>query len=87
MRTGTRAVAVCAIVCLHGGAAAAQSRVMTLAEVLTRAREQAPQTVSARLALEEARGRLAGVSIRFQANPQVTPPSVIGVTPILGSRS
>jgi cobalt-zinc-cadmium efflux system outer membrane protein len=44
---------------------------MTLAEVLTRAREQAPQIVSARLALEEARGRLAGASVRFQANPQI----------------
>jgi outer membrane protein, heavy metal efflux system len=70
MRTGTRVVAVCAVVCLHAGAAAAQSRVMTLAEVLARAREQAPQIVSARLALEESRGRLAGASVRFQSNPQ-----------------
>ena len=44
---------------------------MTLAEVLARAREQAPQIVSARLALEEARGRLVGASVRFQANPQI----------------
>jgi cobalt-zinc-cadmium efflux system outer membrane protein len=44
---------------------------MTLAEVLTRAREQAPQIVSARLALEETRGRLAGASVRFQSNPQI----------------
>jgi outer membrane protein, heavy metal efflux system len=71
MRTGTRAVAVCAVVCLHAGVAAAQSRVMTLAEVLARAREQAPQIVSARLALEESRGRLAGASLRFQSNPQI----------------
>jgi outer membrane protein, heavy metal efflux system len=71
MRTGTRAVAVCAVVCLHAGVAAAQSRVMTLAEVLARAREQAPQIVSARLALEESRGRLAGAAIRFQSNPQI----------------
>ena len=71
MRMGTRAVAVCAVVCLHAGAAAAQSRVMTLAEVLARAREQAPQIVSARLALEEARGRLLGASVRFQANPEI----------------
>ena len=71
MRTGTRAVAVCAVVCLHAGVAAAQSRVMTLAEVLARAREQAPQIVSARLALEESRGRLAGASVRFQSNPQI----------------
>ena len=71
MRTGTRAVAVCAVVCLHAGVAAAQSRVMTLAEVLARAREQAPQIVSARLALEESRGRLSGASVRFQSNPQI----------------
>lgn len=71
MRTGTRAVAVCAVVCLHAGVAAAQSRIMTLAEVLARAREQAPQIVSARLALEESRGRLAGASVRFQSNPQI----------------
>jgi cobalt-zinc-cadmium efflux system outer membrane protein len=71
MRTGTRAVAVCAVVCLHAGVAAAQSRVMTLAEVLARAREQAPQIVSARLALEESRGRLAGASVRFPSNPQI----------------
>ena len=44
---------------------------MTLAEVLARAREQAPQIVSARLALEETRGRLLGASLRFQANPEV----------------
>jgi cobalt-zinc-cadmium efflux system outer membrane protein len=44
---------------------------MTLADVLARAREQAPQVVSARLALEEARGRLAGAAVRFQANPQI----------------
>jgi cobalt-zinc-cadmium efflux system outer membrane protein len=44
---------------------------MTLAEVLARAREQAPQIVSARLALDEARGRLTGASIRLQSNPQI----------------
>src|SRR4029450_9401550 len=71
MRTGTRAVAVCASVCLHAGVAAAQSKVMTLAEVLARARDRAPQIVSARLALEETRGRLAGASLRFQSNPQI----------------
>ena len=71
MRTGTRAVAVCAVVCLHAGVSAAQSRVMTLAEVLARARDQAPQIVSARLALAESRGRLAGASVRFQSNPQI----------------
>jgi cobalt-zinc-cadmium efflux system outer membrane protein len=44
---------------------------MTLADVLARAREQAPQIVSARLALEETRARLVGASIRFQRNPDV----------------
>jgi cobalt-zinc-cadmium efflux system outer membrane protein len=44
---------------------------MTLSEVLARAREQAPRIVSARLALEEARGRLLGASVRLQANPQI----------------
>ena len=44
---------------------------MTLAEVLARAREQAPQIVSARLAVEEARGRLLGASVRFQTNPEI----------------
>ena len=71
MRIGSRAVAVCASVCLHAGMAGAQSRSLTLADVLARAREQAPQIVSARLALEEARGRLLGASLRFQTNPEI----------------
>jgi cobalt-zinc-cadmium efflux system outer membrane protein len=58
-------------VCLYGSAAAGQSRTLTLSEVLARAREQAPQIVSARLALEESRGRLTGASIRLQSNPQI----------------
>jgi cobalt-zinc-cadmium efflux system outer membrane protein len=61
---------VCALACLDGRAAAAQSATMSLAAVLARAREQAPQIVSARLALEEARGRLTGASVRLQTNPQ-----------------
>jgi cobalt-zinc-cadmium efflux system outer membrane protein len=44
---------------------------MTLSDVLTRAREQAPQIVSARLALEETRARLIGASLRFQSNPEL----------------
>ena len=40
-------------------------------EVLARAREQAPQIVSARLAVEEARGRLLGAAVRFPTNPQI----------------
>jgi len=71
MRMGTRTVAVCAVVCLHGSGVAAQVKTMTLAEVLARAREQAPQIVSARLAVEEVRGRLLGAAVRFPTNPQI----------------
>lgn len=71
MRIGSCAVAVCAAVCLQPSLAGAQGRTLTLADVLTRAREQAPQIVSARLALEEARGRLVGASLRFQTNPEI----------------
>jgi outer membrane protein, heavy metal efflux system len=71
MRMGTATAAVCVVTCLQAGQSAGQSRAMTLADVLTRAREQAPDIVSARLALEEARGRLLGASVRFQANPAI----------------
>lgn len=71
MRIGSSAVAVCAAVCLHAGSASAQGRTITLAEVLARAHEQAPQIVSARLALDEARGRLLGASLRFQTTPEI----------------
>jgi outer membrane protein, heavy metal efflux system len=71
MRIGSPAVAVCAALCLQAGSVSAQTRVLTLADVLARAREQAPQIVSARLALEETRGRLLGASLRFQANPEI----------------
>ena len=71
MRIGSCTVAVCAAVCLQPSLAGAQGRTLTLADVLTRAREQAPQIVSARLALEEARGRLLGASLRFQTNPEI----------------
>src|SRR3990167_6262931 len=71
MRIGSRAVAVCAAVCVQVGSAGAQSRPLPLPDVLARARAQAPQIVSARLALEETRGRLLGASLRFQANPEI----------------
>jgi cobalt-zinc-cadmium efflux system outer membrane protein len=59
-------------VCLYGSGVAAQgTTILSLTDVLARAREQAPQIVSARLALEEARGRLTGASIRQQSNPQI----------------
>jgi cobalt-zinc-cadmium efflux system outer membrane protein len=66
-----RTLAVCASVCLHAAVATAQVRIASLADVLSRAREQSPDVVSARLAREEARGRLAGASVRFQSNPNL----------------
>jgi outer membrane protein, heavy metal efflux system len=51
--------------------ASAQTQALTLADVLTRAKEQAPQVVVGRLALEEVRARLLGASLRFQENPEV----------------
>ena len=71
MRIGRCAVMVWAAICVHAGVAGAQSRTMTLAEVLARARDQAPGIVSARLAVDEARGRLLGASVRFQNNPEL----------------
>ena len=73
MRIGSCVVAVCAAICVQASVANAQpqARAMTLAEVLARAREQAPQVVSARLAVEEMRGRLLGASLRLQTNPEL----------------
>jgi cobalt-zinc-cadmium efflux system outer membrane protein len=68
---GTTALAVCALACLDAAGAAAQGRSMTLADVLARAREQAPRIVAARLALDETRARLIGASLRFQTNPEL----------------
>ena len=71
MRMGTWTLAVCTAAGLYGSNAAAQGRALTLPDVLARAREQGPQFVSARLAVEEARGRLTGASVRLQSNPQL----------------
>ena len=71
MRIGSTALVLCAGFCFQASYISAQSRTLTLAEVLARAREQAPQVVSARLALEETRGRLVGASLRFQSNPEL----------------
>ena len=71
MRIGSRAVAAWAAVCAVAGVANAQERTMTLADVLARAREQAPQIVSARRAVDEARARLLGAAVRLQANPEL----------------
>lgn len=71
MRIGTRTIASCVFVCVSANVAAAQDRLLTLSDVIVRARERAPDVVSARLAVEEARGRLAGASLRFQTNPEI----------------
>ena len=71
MRMGTTALAVCALGCLDAAGAVAQDRITTLADALTRAREQAPQIVSARLRVDEIRTRLVGASLRFQNNPEL----------------
>jgi outer membrane protein, heavy metal efflux system len=65
-------IRVATLVATLAAASAVQAQtVMTLADVLTRARERAPQIVSARLALDEARGRLLGASLRTQTNPEL----------------
>jgi cobalt-zinc-cadmium efflux system outer membrane protein len=69
-RCSWRTVAVCAMVCLSGSLAFAQ-RTLTLSDVLAQARERAPQIVSARLALDEARAGLVGASLRLPSNPEV----------------
>jgi cobalt-zinc-cadmium efflux system outer membrane protein len=71
MRAGTRLLALCVFACVQATTADAQTRVLTLSEVLERAREQAPSIVSARLAVDEARGRVTGAAARFQTNPQI----------------
>ena len=57
---------------------------LTLSEALARARERAPQIVSARLAIEESRARLAGAS-HLQSNPDLD--AGIGSRQGSGSRS
>jgi outer membrane protein, heavy metal efflux system len=54
------------------GIASAQTTALTLEAALSRAREQAPEIVSARLAIDEARARLIGSAVRFPQNPEVT---------------
>jgi cobalt-zinc-cadmium efflux system outer membrane protein len=71
MRIGASTILVCAAVWLCEGTTCAQGAALTLADVLARARAQAPQIISARLALDELRGRLVGASLRFQSNPEL----------------
>nr|MBP6704712.1 TolC family protein [Vicinamibacteria bacterium] len=70
MRQGSNTVFFCLVVCLPGTIASAQ-RSLTLPEALARAREQAPQIVSARLAIDESRGRLKGASVALSSNPEI----------------
>jgi cobalt-zinc-cadmium efflux system outer membrane protein len=59
-------------VVLLAAAPAAQGQTpLTLADVLTRARERAPQIANARFALDEAQGRMLGASLRAQDNPEL----------------
>ncbi len=69
MRVACSALALAGVVSLCPAVAAAQT-VLTLSDVLTKAREQAPQIVSARLALAESRGRVTGASVR-SSNPEI----------------
>ncbi len=71
MRFVAIAVALGAVVSLQTGTPSEQSRSLTFADVLARVREQAPQIVIARLALEETRGRLVGASRRIEDNPEL----------------
>jgi cobalt-zinc-cadmium efflux system outer membrane protein len=70
MRVACTALALSGVVVLCPIVVLAQPA-LTLADVLARARAQAPQVVSARLAIDEARGRLLGASLRLQSNPEV----------------
>jgi len=49
----------------------AQTTSLTLEQALNRARTRAPALLDARARIEEARGRLQGASILFQANPVI----------------
>lgn len=61
-------VAACCAVAVSPSVIEAQP--LTLAEVISRARAQAPRVVAARLSIEEARARLLGAGVR-QANPEL----------------
>src|SRR5690349_18405197 len=70
MRTGGFLLAACVGISCMPTTAEAQALRLTLADTLTRAREQAPRVVTARLWLEEARARVLGAGIR-QNNPEL----------------
>jgi outer membrane protein, heavy metal efflux system len=70
MRVSCMALALACAASLAPARAGAQT-MLGLADVLARAREQAPRIVSARLAVAEARGRAIGASLRLQSNPEL----------------
>jgi cobalt-zinc-cadmium efflux system outer membrane protein len=70
MRVVRTALALASVLVLPAREVHAQGA-LNLAEVLARARAQAPRIVSVRLALDEARGRLTGASIRQTSNPEL----------------
>ena len=68
--TTSAGATVCALLCVP--AALAAQTTLDLADVLARAREQAPRIVSARLAVAEARARRIGAdrkSTRLKSRP------------------
>ena len=69
MRVAWNTLALAGAFLLCASIATAQGP-LTLAEALARARERAPQIISARLAIEESRARLLGAS-HLQSNPEV----------------
>jgi cobalt-zinc-cadmium efflux system outer membrane protein len=63
-----------ALLCVISGQCGAQDQshnVLTLEQALNRARTKAPVLLAAKARIEEARGRLRGASIPFQANPVI----------------
>jgi outer membrane protein, heavy metal efflux system len=64
-------VAACAVFCLEVATGFAQGQPLSLADVLARAREQAPELIAARMAHAEARAQLVGASVRWQTNPEL----------------
>lgn len=57
--------------CLVSASASAQPAPLTLADVIARARQDAPAVVVAALTLEESRGRLVGADRRLASHPDV----------------
>ncbi len=69
-RFGAAALAA-AVVSLWAHLGAAQEHELTLDRAFALARERAPSVIAAQLAINEARGRLAGATVLFRDNPVV----------------